>query len=50
MDPIYPQTCLRCGYEWHPRSQRTPIVCPKCRSPYWNREREADKKPADDAK
>jgi hypothetical protein len=28
--------CLRCGYTW---PKRTPRCCPKCKSPYWNRER-----------
>ncbi len=31
--------CLRCNppHEWHPRSNRMPLRCPKCGSPYWNR-------------
>ncbi len=24
-------------YEWVPRGQDNPIVCPKCKSPYWNK-------------
>jgi predicted Zn-ribbon and HTH transcriptional regulator len=28
--------CDRCGYEWTPRKKEKPIVCPKCKSPYWN--------------
>jgi len=34
--------CLRCGYEWVGRRGRpAPKTCanPKCRSPYWDRER-----------
>ena len=44
--------CLRCEHEWVPRGveQRTdgkkptepdeqPRVCPKCKSPYWNKPR-----------
>lgn len=33
--------CKRCGYEWTPRSNKLPEVCPnrKCKSPYWNKER-----------
>lgn len=31
--------CLRCGHEWIPTSDKPPKVCPKCKSPYWNRER-----------
>ena len=30
--------CKRCGYKWTPR--KTEIrICPKCKSPYWDRER-----------
>lgn len=28
--------CLRCGYEWIPRTPK-PQRCPKCNSPYWNK-------------
>ena len=32
--------CERCGYEWAPRyKDREPVVCPGCKSPYWNRPR-----------
>lgn len=33
--------CTRCGHTWIPRSDVIPKVCPnpKCKSPYWNRER-----------
>ena len=27
----------RCGYEWLPRFDDTPRVCPKCKSPNWDR-------------
>ena len=30
--------CLRCGHEW-PSKQERPRVCPKCKSPYWDKER-----------
>jgi len=44
--PMY--TCLRCGHEWHPRTNRRPIACGKCKSPYWNtprkEQREQEKK------
>jgi Zn finger protein HypA/HybF involved in hydrogenase expression len=33
--------CKRCNHEWTPRKPEV-ITCPKCRSPYWNREREHD--------
>jgi len=39
--------CERCGHEWIPRVnleelksgdiKETPIICPKCKSPYWNK-------------
>lgn len=33
--------CSRCDHEWIPRgdSEEEPRVCPKCKSPYWNRPR-----------
>jgi len=33
--------CERCDHEWIPNSEREPSVCPKCKSPYWNRPRKA---------
>ena len=30
--------CKRCGHTWIPRKEK-PITCPKCRSPYWDKER-----------
>jgi DNA-directed RNA polymerase subunit RPC12/RpoP len=46
--------CLRCGHEWVPRGldgttgnkkppelSEEPRVCPKCKSPYWNRPRQS---------
>ena len=32
------ERCLRCGYIWLKRVDN-PVMCPKCRSPYWNRKR-----------
>jgi len=29
-------TCNRCSHEWVPRGKRKPVVCPSCKSPYWN--------------
>ena len=31
--------CERCSHEWVPRglTEEEPRVCPKCRSPWWNR-------------
>jgi hypothetical protein len=34
-----PLTCKRCSHTWTPRSKEPPVQCPKCHSPYWNRER-----------
>ena len=33
--------CERCSHEWIPRvsSDQEPAVCPKCKSPHWNRPR-----------
>ena len=39
--------CLRCGHEWYPRDpHKHPKVCPnpKCKSPYWDRERTREMK------
>jgi len=35
--------CKRCGWEWTPRQQEIRI-CPKCKSPYWDKERKNGKK------
>ena len=29
--------CSRCGHEWVPRLEVKPEICPKCKSPYWDR-------------
>ena len=30
--------CERCSHEWIPHDlEQEPAVCPKCKSPYWNR-------------
>ena len=37
--------CERCKYEWIPRNKKVePAVCPKCKSPYWNKPRRQKKK------
>ncbi len=45
--------CLRCEHEWVPRGvgeidpkkpPPEPRVCPKCKSPYWNKPRKTEKK------
>ena len=33
-------SCKRCEHDWIPRRDAVPTICPKCKSPYWNRERE----------
>jgi hypothetical protein len=36
--------CERCNYEWIPRNlQVEPEMCPKCKSPYWNKPRKEGK-------
>ena len=33
--------CERCEHEWQPNDIETPPrVCPKCKSPYWDRPRQ----------
>jgi len=32
-------TCKRCGHTWKPRTENLPSDCPKCKSPYWNKDR-----------
>jgi predicted Zn-ribbon and HTH transcriptional regulator len=30
--------CFRCNHEWIPsKKAQIPKVCPKCKSPYWDR-------------
>jgi len=29
--------CDRCGHEWVKRGEEEPTVCPKCKTPYYNR-------------
>lgn len=29
-------SCKRCDHNWLQRTERLPIVCPRCKSPYWN--------------
>jgi len=37
--------CERCGHEWIPRTKIrfNPIICPKCKSPYWNKPRKSNR-------
>lgn len=36
--------CDRCGHQWIPRLKidEEPTICPKCKSPYWNKPRRID--------
>jgi len=34
--------CLRCNHEW-PTKQDRPIICPKCKSAYWDKEKKENK-------
>jgi hypothetical protein len=36
--------CERCKHIWTPRSkaEELPTICPKCKSPYWNKPRKSD--------
>jgi hypothetical protein len=37
---VWGYRCERCEHEWVPRdTENEPRVCPKCKSPYWNRPR-----------
>jgi DNA-directed RNA polymerase subunit RPC12/RpoP len=42
--------CERCGHIWLPRiygeseGQGDPVICPKCKSPYWNKTKKDDKR------
>ena len=41
--------CERCGHIWVPRiyeieKKKDPVICPKCKSPYWNTPRRGSKK------
>lgn len=28
--------CNRCAHEWLARGQRKPVMCPRCKSTYWD--------------
>jgi Zn finger protein HypA/HybF involved in hydrogenase expression len=34
---MYGYKCERCEHKWIPRKKDYPKVCPKCKSPYWDR-------------
>ena len=29
--------CFRCGHKWVQREKEKPRICPKCKSPYWDK-------------
>ena len=35
---VYVHKCLRCGHEWASKNSH-PVRCPKCKTPYWDKER-----------
>ena len=37
-------TCKRCGHRWAPRKADV-RTCPRCKSPYWDKERNVISKP-----
>ena len=40
--------CYRCGHEWLPHNKNVlPRVCPKCKSPYWDKPKVRFNKKAD---
>ncbi|HEY9485001.1 MAG TPA: hypothetical protein VIQ04_00035, partial [Nitrososphaeraceae archaeon] len=40
--------CERCSHKWVPREGGNyPKVCPKCKSPYWDKPRKSEKKKHD---
>jgi hypothetical protein len=38
---LHKLTCKRCNppHSWFPKTENLPKKCPKCGSPYWNKER-----------
>jgi predicted Zn-ribbon and HTH transcriptional regulator len=39
---VWGYRCERCEHEWIPRDKdEEPRVCPKCKSPYWNKPRKS---------
>ena len=41
---VYECQCERCEHKWITRSEELPIVCPNCKSPYWNKPRNTENK------
>ena len=38
---VWAWVCERCEHSWVPRetTEGEPTICPKCKSPYWNKPR-----------
>jgi predicted Zn-ribbon and HTH transcriptional regulator len=36
---VWGYRCERCSHEWVPIREQAPRVCPRCKSPYWDRAR-----------
>ena len=41
---VFKCTCERCGHKWITKTKEKPRVCPKCKSPYWDKPRKTPKK------
>lgn len=41
-------SCKRCGHQWKRRRVSLPVACPKCHSPYWDKDRVYVLKPKTD--
>ena len=41
--------CKRCGHEWVPRKKEI-VLCPKCKSPYFDKDRQDKEGVKDDEK
>jgi DNA-directed RNA polymerase subunit RPC12/RpoP len=35
--------CERCSHQWIPRKEENPIICPTCKSPYWDKPKKVKK-------
>ena len=44
---VWGYRCERCQWEWVPRVDYAPRVCPSCKSPYYDRPRRKPKEQAD---
>ena len=41
---VYECKCERCKHEWITMTEELPVVCPKCKSPYWDKPLNKEKK------